>query len=97
MNIQYEKYTKHYEKTAKGKFIRQRANAKRRGIDWELSFEEWWRIWEKSGKWEQRGVTSDSYVMSRILDHGPYKVGNVVIRTMKENSQEGLFHKIISL
>ena len=92
MNTYYEKYVKAYQATPKGKYIRQRANAQQRGIEWKLSFEEWWSIWEKSGKWAQRGRKHHEYVMGRIHDEGPYEVGNVKIITQKENSLQGYAH-----
>lgn len=88
MSNYYEKYIKEYQKTPKGKFIRQKANAVRRGINWELSFEDWWKIWEDSGKWEERGKGSNNYVMSRKMDSGGYSVGNVEIISCRKNSSD---------
>lgn len=90
----YKKYIKAYQKTPMGKYIRHKANSKRRGIEFKLTFEEWMDIWEKSGKWEQRGKAADEYCMGRIFDQGCYEKGNVVIITNKKNSQMGLFHSI---
>lgn len=81
-------YQKKYGKTPKGVYIRQRANANRREIPWDFTFETWWKIWEDSGKWEQRGQHSSQYCMSRINDEGPYSPGNVAIITMAENSRQ---------
>lgn len=78
----------YYTKIPKGAYIRQRANAVRRGIKWDISFEEWWNVWQQSGKWEERGREAHQYCMSRKNDNGPYSVENVKIVTMKENSQE---------
>lgn len=86
-NAQYEKYIKKYQKTPKGKYIRQRSNAKRRGIEWLLTFEEWWEIWQLSGKWEQRGTSYNNYVMARKHDDGPYAKGNVAIIKQAANSR----------
>ena len=71
-----------------GVYMRQRANARGRGILWEISFEDWWSVWQQSGKWEERGREAHQYCMSRKNDDGPYSVENVRIVTMKENSQE---------
>jgi hypothetical protein len=94
MNNSYAKYQQKYNSTPMGKFVRQKSNAKARGIDWELTFDQWWEIWEKSGKWEQRGTQAKDYCMARKFDWGPYAVGNVVITTVRKNSQEGFYHKI---
>lgn len=81
-------YVRNYQKSPRGKFVIQRANANRRGVDWELSFDKWWEIWEKSGKWEQRGRQAGGYVMARIKDTGAYVVGNVKIATTEKTSSE---------
>ena len=67
-------------------FINQKNNAKNRGIAWELTFWQWWTIWQESGKWEQRGRAKDAYVMSRFGDSGAYAAGNIYIGTLAENS-----------
>jgi hypothetical protein len=63
-------------------------NARQRGVPFLLTFEEWWRIWDASGKWEQRGARKGHYVMARFGDAGPYTVGNVRICTHSENNAE---------
>jgi len=94
MTSYYETYVKDYQKTPKGVFGVQRANAKRRGIEWKLTFEEWWEIWEKSGKWEQRGRHAEQYCMGRRWDTGAYEKGNVAIVTSSWNSRSKFFKSI---
>jgi hypothetical protein len=67
-------------------FTQQRANASLRGIGWNLTFAEWWSIWDESGKWDERG--RDGYVMARHGDTGPYAVGNVKIIHAGQNQSE---------
>jgi uncharacterized protein (DUF433 family) len=67
-------------------FINQKNNAKQRNIPWELTFWQWWTIWQESGKWAERGRAKDAYVMSRFRDAGNYAVGNIYIGTLAENS-----------
>ena len=74
---------------AKGKFNAQRAQAKKRGIAFELSFTEWLSLWENSGKYQVRGQGRGKYVMARNGDTGPYAIGNVRIITNTENVKEG--------
>lgn len=76
------------ERTPMGAFISQRGNAHRRGIGWELNFWQWWKIWEQSGRWHQRG-RGRGYVMCRRGDVGPYALGNVFIATAIENVSTG--------
>lgn len=74
-----------YRSSPKGQFAKHRENAKQRGVEFLLTFDEWWGIWEKSGKWKRRGNRNGRYVMCRIHDEGPYAVGNVFIGTFNLN------------
>lgn len=65
-----------------------RRNAAARGIEFRLSFIEWFSVWQSSGKLDQRGRGKGKYVMSRIKDHGCYELGNVHIQLFTENSRE---------
>lgn len=73
------------EKTA---YMKHRQDAKMRGVPWLITFEEWWSVWDASGKWPERGHCSGQYVMARYGDRGPYAVGNVRIITCNENVAE---------
>jgi hypothetical protein len=70
------------------RFQGQRNNARKRLISWEITFWEWWTIWQASGKWSRRGRTSGCFVMCRDGDTGPYKVGNVRIASAFQNIYE---------
>lgn len=73
------------ERIAFRQFQTHRSGAKKRGIAWHFTFEQWWSIWESSGHWEQRGRGTGTYVMCRNGDLGPYAVGNVFIALNAEN------------
>jgi hypothetical protein len=77
-----------HEKTPLGKFRRQRANARRRFIEWHFTFEEWMEMWQESGQWENRGNKPGQYYMCRKGDVGPYSAANVEIKTISENAKE---------
>jgi hypothetical protein len=64
-------------------------HSKQRGIPFELTFEQWMEIWEKSGKFEYRGRGKGKYCMSRINDMGAYAIGNVYINLNEINAHEG--------
>lgn len=74
-----------YHRSPRGKFNRQKVRARERGISWCLTFEEWWEIWQKSGKWHLRGNKTWQYVMARYGDVGPYSPENVYIASFSEN------------
>src|SRR5207253_10050521 len=62
---------------ARRQFRTQKYAAERRFIGFELTFDEWCRIWDESGCYPVRGRRG--YVMARSGDDGPYAVGNVSI------------------
>jgi hypothetical protein len=72
----------------RAKWSTQRSDAKRRGIPFLLTFEEWFGIWKESRKLAQRGHGAGRYVMARVGDRGPYAVGNVRIILFEENARE---------
>jgi hypothetical protein len=71
-----------------GCFRRQRATAKQRGIPFAMTFEEWLRVWQQSGRLQQRGTRSGNYQMGRLGDVGGYSSSNVKIITIQENTNE---------
>ena len=73
------------EEIERSKFQQQKYMAKRRGIEFLFTFEEWIKMWEDSGKWNERGRGAKKYCMARHNDIGPYAVGNVSIQTNQEN------------
>jgi DNA-binding CsgD family transcriptional regulator len=72
--------------TASYSYLQQKENSEKRGIDFRLTFPEWWDVWQESGHWEQRGRGKDKYCMSRIADSGAYELGNIEIITGGQNS-----------
>lgn len=76
-------------RVAKIKYRYQRATAGQRNIDWQLTFEQWYDWWQQTGHWEERGITSGKYVMSRYGDVGPYSLDNIFCQTRDDNCREG--------
>jgi hypothetical protein len=72
-------------RTPKDKYRDHKRGATARGINFLLTFDEWWNIWQQSGYWDKRGCKKGQYCMSRIGDIGPYIVGNVFIQTHRQN------------
>lgn len=80
---------KRYAKTPRGKYVKQKKNAKRRGVPFLLTFEEWLGVWIKSGRFDERGnQTAEGYVMARNGDRGAYALGNVRIISHADNVAE---------
>lgn len=63
----------------------QKAQAKLRGIEWRLTFYEWYKWWLDSGHYHERGRRQGQYVMGRIGDIGPYALNNIMCIQVKEN------------
>jgi hypothetical protein len=70
------------------KYHSHKHNAKQRGIAFDLTFEQWMKIWLESGKFSERGRRKGQYCMCRKLDKGGYSVGNVRIRMVEQNIEE---------
>lgn len=88
--LPYQEMRKHRESGAVAAFRRQRVNAVRRGIEWKMTFAQWWAVWDASGQFPNRGRGIGKYVMARIRDGGCYEMGNVHIITAVENSREAV-------
>lgn len=58
-------------------------------INFNLSYEEYLKIWIDSGHMDKCGRGSGKYCMSRYNDEGDYQVGNVFINQFVANIMEG--------
>lgn len=75
-------------------YVHQRKNAIHNlHVQWTLTFGDWWRMWQKSGRYAKRGRGSKSYVLCRINHNLPFRKGNVCVTTQKENLQKGWVDK----
>lgn len=74
--------------TPRGQYSVHKHNAKVRGIEFTLTFEQWWDIWQKSRKWPMRGNRAGHFVMCRKNDVGAYAVSNVYIGSFNRNVRE---------
>jgi len=72
----------------RAKYSCQKSDAKRRGIRFLLTFDEWLDIWTTSGHIGERGNRAGYYVMARYGDRGSYEIGNVRIVLFEENARE---------
>jgi hypothetical protein len=77
-------------------YTQQKSNAKQRGVEFAITFDEWKQVWIDSGKWGQRGRGAEKYCMCRIGDVGCYKVGNVFVGLGKHNVRDGNLGKLDS-
>lgn len=64
--------------------IYSRFKANNRHAGFALSFPDWWRMWQESGHWQERG-RGRGYWMQRIDRSKPITADNVVIRSGREN------------
>jgi hypothetical protein len=68
-------------------YTRSKADAKRRGIQFEFTFDEWKTWWLETGKWDKRGRKAGCFQMCRTNDVGPYNLTNVYCDTIEANSR----------
>jgi hypothetical protein len=71
-------------------FISARGGAAARRIPWELTFEQWSRIW--APHWHRK-VLGERLVLARMWDQGGYALSNVNVVTIAENTREGYLLK----
>ena len=83
-------------KDARKKYNMQKSNAKRRSIEFCITFKDWLDIWEASGKWHLRGRGADKFCMCRMGDAGAYSAENVFIGQGKQNVRDGNLGKLDS-
>lgn len=74
------------EHQARAKYHAHKASAKSRGIDFDLTFDEWMEIW--GDRLSLRGTRAGQLQMCRHRDEGGYTVGNVRIDTRESNIAE---------
>lgn len=77
-----------------GKFRTQKSQAKRRGIEWNFTFEQWIEWWGED--FDRRGRGPNDLVMARFGDTGPYSPENVRKATVAENHSEANLGRIPS-
>lgn len=77
------------EKILKNKFYCKRANARKEGIDFSLSLDQFRYLVEQANLLpSQLGYSGDMYVLARYNDDGAYELGNCRFITQKENMAE---------
>jgi hypothetical protein len=57
-----------------------------RGIEFKLTFEEWFCWWMDTGHYMERGREVGKYVMARKGDKGAYELGNIECVQAQVNS-----------
>ena len=68
------------------KYNLHKANAKQRGLEFTLTYEQWLEIW--GDELAEMGRCSGQKVMARTRDEVGYTLGNVRIATVAETSQD---------
>jgi hypothetical protein len=63
-----------------------RTNAGLRGIEFKLTFDEWFSWWKATGHYHERGREVGKYVMGRKGDQGAYELGNIECVQAQVNS-----------
>lgn len=89
-------WRKHNQKPI-AKFRFQKNRAEIRGVEWKMSFDEWMKVWEDSGRWELRGRKTGCYCMCRYGDTGPYSIENIYIGEFVPNAAKRPLTKPVSV
>lgn len=75
---------------ARQRYYDQKGHARHRGIEWELTFEQWYQWWLDQGvdKDHPTKVCGQQLCMCRPNDKGPYSLDNIYCGTRSENTKE---------
>lgn len=87
-------YNKNWWSSDKGRYSAQKYHAKKRKIEFNLSFNEWVAIWTASGNYENRGTKG--YQICLYKDEGPYSKDNVYIATQAQNKKDAWLNNKIA-
>jgi hypothetical protein len=75
----YKLYPDPFDRVRNRHWNRQKAQANFRGEIWDLSFDDFRKIWTET-TWPQRGRSPDNLCMTRYPDlEGPWTIENVVL------------------
>lgn len=77
------------------RFAENKSSSKRRYIEWNLTFDEWWKIWQDSGHWEERG--RQGYHLCRKGDIGNYSLNNCYIAHYTINGRQNVYNTSLKL
>lgn len=66
----------------------QARKARRRGVGFTISFEEWRAWWLVDDRWSNRGLKRGQFVMARKGDAGPYDLSNIYLATSEQNQAD---------
>ena len=75
---------------------RNKAQAKYRGQEWQISMEEFIELWTTDDRYKRRGRGADNLCLTRINKNKPWHKDNVKFQTRREHFQEiylGISHK----
>ena len=75
---------KEYRTTPMGVFTNQRRQAKIRGVEFLLTYDQWWAKWQPH--WATR--KQDKRIMCRLVEPGPYSVDNAYIGDYRSNRED---------
>lgn len=82
------------QRTLKRSYQTARVQARYRGIDWHLSWDEFYDLWNENDAWMHKGVTSTALTMTRKDMDGAWELNNVEITTRAEMlSREGAYRR----
>jgi hypothetical protein len=70
------------------RFCQNRSSARARKIEWKLTFDQWWDLWEEN--FHKRGLGAGKMNLCRSGDVGAYVIGNVRVDTCEANQLEML-------
>src|SRR4029077_1421459 len=83
-------YATELERQLRTAYTNQKSSAKRFGIPFLLTFEQWSEWWLTDDRWSRRGRKAGQLQMSRKGNSGPYSPDNVECATKEQKQKSQL-------
>jgi len=84
------------KKHLRNAYLSQKHTSAKRGIEFNLTWQEWITWWIDTGHIRERGKGKGKYVMARPGDKGPYSLKNIKCITQEQNATEAHLGKATS-
>ena len=75
--MQYRKYASDFEHKRGRPYAIAKSQAKFRNEEWNLTFEDFCKIWHSDEDWEKRGRGRDALIMTRIDEEKAWEPSNI--------------------
>src|SRR5258706_9221221 len=74
-------------------YLTHKRDALRKGVAYDISFEDWKDMWNSSGHFQDKGSKTGQYTMVRLDKTKPFTFGNIEIKQRKPYDRNDSFRQ----